>query len=364
MGYQPDIYDVPACGVLYSPFDLKLRPMARLLLINFIGDPVYYCIEPQFFDDAIQGRGILVLLYRRDGRVDVYRQPALRIDRDEYEIQKGLNVWAEAPLDGARFEITPNGAEVDLAFDDMTGRHIEARVREDWLKRKPLSLLAPVSAAVANPRQLMLAYVFEFDFVRRPGAEVTVRLGGEKRHPIRMPLFFPGTPAYFIRYSGDPFIVGWNHNRSGILRPLTPRGAGEFKDGDGIYHLAEKNGHLEIEGLSGSNGRHAVAFAFTPALPDLVCLRAGFRGRGEFSIKIDQRHNVAGGDYHVSRTGQEIEVRLELTKGWHPVERDLLLRTIFTFVPLFKRWPKTYRWLAKLERGPEGVTIQAAWQRK
>ncbi len=364
VGYGPNQYEVPTAGQFYSPFDLRLRPMERLLLIDFTGDPVYRCIEVQSFDDAVQGKGLLAMLYRRDDRVDVYRQPGLSIERDGYEIQKGLGEWIESPLEGARLAITPHGAELDLAFDDHSGRRIEARVRETWPRRRPASLLALVSAGVSHPRKLMIVYIFKFDFVRRPGAEVSVRIGGAVRRPVRMPLLLPGTPAYFTRYSAEPFVVEWNSNRSGALTALSPRGAGELRDGDAVYTLSENSGHFEIEKMFGSNGRHSIAITFTPPVPDIICLVAGFERQGKFFITVDDKHSLAAGDYQIRPGTKETEVVLDIARGWKPTEGDLLLRTIYTFVPLFKRWPKTYRWSAKLKHGTGGVTIESAWERK
>ncbi len=362
--HESNLYGVPATGRFYSPFDLKLRPMLRLLLIDFAGDPVYRCIEVQSFDDPVQGKGLLAMLYRRDGRVDVYRQPGLDIERDGYEIEKGLGEWVESPLKDARFEITPHGAELDLAFDDISGRRIEVRACETWSRRRPTSLLAPVSAGVSHPRKLMIVYIFKFDFVRRPGADVSVRIGGAVRRPVRMPLLLPGTPAYFTRYSAEPFVAEWNSNRSSALAALSPRGAGELRDGDAVYILSENSGHFEIERMLGSNGRHTIVINFTPPMPDIICLAAGLVRQGKFFITIDDKHDLAAGGYDIRAATGETEIALDFTRGWRPAEGDLLLKTIYTVVPLFKRWPETYRWSAKLRHGSAGVTIESAWERK
>jgi hypothetical protein len=62
---------------LQNPFRFHLDPMVRLLLIDLTGDldRVYRGFEPQVFDDAVDGRGVIVLGWRRDGRVDVFHQP-------------------------------------------------------------------------------------------------------------------------------------------------------------------------------------------------------------------------------------------------------------------------------------------------
>lgn len=50
--------------------------MAGLLLINFEQNPdtIYAGFEPQAFDDKVHGRGLLVIGWRANGRVDVFYQ--------------------------------------------------------------------------------------------------------------------------------------------------------------------------------------------------------------------------------------------------------------------------------------------------
>ena len=76
-----------------NPFRISIDPMERLLLVNFEKDPetLYVGFEPQVFDDNINGKGHLVIGWRVDGRVDVYHEPGLRIDKGKYDIAgKGL----------------------------------------------------------------------------------------------------------------------------------------------------------------------------------------------------------------------------------------------------------------------------------
>jgi hypothetical protein len=101
--------------------------MAGLLLINFEqdADRIYVGFEPQFFDDTIHGRGLLVLGWRVDGRVDVFHDPVLRLDPETYGIAgKGLHAMVERSFAAARFELGATGAQVDIGFEDLEGRHV------------------------------------------------------------------------------------------------------------------------------------------------------------------------------------------------------------------------------------------------
>ena len=74
-----DIYINKSKNYIYSPFNLKLEPIKRLLLIDFSKDKdkTYYCFEIQYFDDSINGKGIRVIGYRNDKFIDVFQQPGL-----------------------------------------------------------------------------------------------------------------------------------------------------------------------------------------------------------------------------------------------------------------------------------------------
>jgi hypothetical protein len=54
---------------------VTVAPMEKLLVATFRGDPEFEAIEPQVFNDPVNGTGMRVLRYRKDGTVDVYWQP-------------------------------------------------------------------------------------------------------------------------------------------------------------------------------------------------------------------------------------------------------------------------------------------------
>lgn len=116
-----------------SPFHLHTEPMARLLLINFEKDPdsVYVGFEPQSFDDDVQGRGLLVIGWRVDGRVDVFHEAGLQLNPEGYGIAgKGLHAMVERSFSSALFKLGPEGAQTEIAFHDLVGRPVRLVVRE------------------------------------------------------------------------------------------------------------------------------------------------------------------------------------------------------------------------------------------
>src|SRR5512139_3308725 len=122
-----DIYQSSAGGNFYSPFNLRVDPMQRLLLINFQRDPdeVYLGFEPQVFDDPVNGHGMIVIAWRNDGRVDIYHQPTISQAHKNYDIiGKGLADLVERPFEGARYEVGSHGVDLQFAFEDKLGRPI------------------------------------------------------------------------------------------------------------------------------------------------------------------------------------------------------------------------------------------------
>ena len=66
-----EIYDSPSSGLVYSPLNMDVVRIDKLMLIDIDDDPEYACIELQTFDDT-RGRGARVLLYHHDGPADSY----------------------------------------------------------------------------------------------------------------------------------------------------------------------------------------------------------------------------------------------------------------------------------------------------
>ena len=69
-------------------------------MLNFeiTDDPHYQGLELQVFDDRDHGRGMAVLLRRRDdGRLDIYRQPDLTLEPEMAQVGGDLGEWQETP---------------------------------------------------------------------------------------------------------------------------------------------------------------------------------------------------------------------------------------------------------------------------
>lgn len=359
-------YDRAYAGEFYSPFNLRLDPMARLMLINISGDPdeLYTGFEPQVFDDPQHGRGLMVIASLRDGRCDIYHQPSLTLDPATYAIVgRGLRELVARPLTDARFDITPRGVDLDIAFDDFAGRPVHLRIAERGGKpARPFAILAPMGNTAENPPALPLYFMHGFYFVRRAGTEVTISVDGRDHKPDSIPMLLDGARVHFLRYAAEPFLVNWNTARDGEWQghPLPPD-AREVADGPLASEIVWSDGQPEIAALTLGDGRHALRVAFTPPFPHAVALRDGAAVQGAFTVTTDGAGTVSG-RYAVARAGDEVEMVLHPDGGWQPAVKRWSVRLIFGLVPLFKRWPTTYRWVGRVTLG-EQPTLRGAWER-
>jgi hypothetical protein len=363
-----DLYHDSPAEQLHSPFHLRIDPMERLLLINFTEEPdeIYIGFEPQIFDDAVHGQGMLVIGWRVDGRVDVYHQPSLTLDPDTYDIAgAGLAEMAVRPLSDAYFNVTDAGVDAYFAFEDVLGRPIEVTIQENGQRpRQPFGLLAPMGGAATAPSVLPLVILHDFYFVRRADTTVSVKVNGQERRLDNLPMPIDGSRMYFTRYSPDVMIGGFNPAHNGPLTPLERISPTEARAGDLIYDLADNHGRTEIVQMRRAfNGRELTA-AFNPPLPNLLNLADGAATSGQFSISADPSVGVVTGEYWLERPGDTVAARLIPSGGWQHNESKWAVRFIYAVAPDFRNWPKTYLWTADIAiANPEQVVMQSGWQR-
>ncbi len=131
------------------PIRVGIDMMERLLVATFKGDPDFEGFEPQVFDDPVNGKGMRVLRYRKDGKVDVYWQPGVRVDRSTFTVGVGIGDFAETTIEPTQFKITERGVDLHVAFTDAQGRKVELHVLED----------APGKHGVIHTRSAHVSYL-------------------------------------------------------------------------------------------------------------------------------------------------------------------------------------------------------------
>jgi len=284
-------------------------------------------------------------------------------DRAAYDIAA---FWARS---GIAHLLTPPDANppfqrggMDIAFDDRRGRPVHLRIVERGKPSRPFAILAPMGNTAAKPPALPLFFLHGFYFVRRANTDLLISVDGRAHKPDSIPMLLDSARVHFLRYAAEPFLVNWNPAREGELpgRPLPPN-AGELEDGPAAYRLAWRGGQPEVAAISLNDGRHTLRAAFTPPFPHAVALADGATAAGTFAITTDGAGTVSG-RYRLARAGAAVEIILHPDGGWQPAVKRWSVRLIFGLVPLFKRWPMTYRWVGRLALG-ERPALHGAWER-
>lgn len=103
------------------PIRLGIDSMEKLLVASFKGDPEFEGLEPQVFDDPVNGKGMRVLRYRKDRKVDVYWQRGVHVDRNTFAVGAGIGDFTETTIEPARLSITEHIVDFHIAFIDSQG---------------------------------------------------------------------------------------------------------------------------------------------------------------------------------------------------------------------------------------------------
>ncbi|WP_127782864.1 hypothetical protein [Rhodococcus sp. X156] len=333
------------------PFSLEVSPIARFLNVELSDDPTYDGLELQWFDDDLHGTGMLAFLSRRaDRRVDYYLEPGLRVDPAGYEIGGGIGHWGETEFSVARLEVAEDGVVAEVRFTDVEGREVEVRVDDrDGRRRRRAQLLAPVSAGVDRPTALLLVWLGRFDLVRVTSTPPTIRIGGHQVSTGRL----PGARLHrrhLIKYAAPLCAVGVNRGQDG---PLPPGKAGQR-----VELTPDRSG---ITAVGAEHGGHRARVDLDPALPDVRALADGAAATGHWHVSVDGAR-VTGGAWLAQRRGDQVALGLDVTQRWRPGPLPWLMRLVTTLVPVFRRWPTTYRWRAVVQLG-ETATMASHWER-
>jgi len=354
---------------LINPFTIHIDPMERLLLVNFEKDPdaIYIGFEPQVFDDDTNGKGHLIIGWRVDGRVDVFHQPTLKLDPTKYDIAgKGLANMVSVDMSTALFEVDQFGVQAAYQFKDIANRTVIIRIHEHHSKqRKPFGLLAPMGDAAMNPSSLPLVLLHDFYFVRRKKTDFHVSINEKIHKPDLLPIPMDWTRMYFARYSPKPLIVTFNPAFEGSLEPIQiPDEEKHVTIGDYNYEVKWVENVPMLKSLTLQNKVHPIRLDFSPAFPNLDQIQPGVSMEGEFVISGHPSTGTVAGNYLICVGEKKVIFTLVPSKGWKPRPTKLSLRFLYGVAKIFKSWPTTYHWEAKLTKTQdEGWFMKSSWKR-
>lgn len=306
-----DIYALPSTGVFYSPLNVSVEPMAKLMLVDVADDADYTCIELQTFDDA-RGTGARVLLYRHNGPADSYYTDAAFVMR-----QTGHDQFTISPDMRYHLDVTESGLDAALIMRDKTGTSVEFSIKEHERHMWSEGFLAPIGGSDAVSFEFFpVFYMQGMDFVPQTGADIAINIGGQSRKAKKLPIPVNGQKVYLARFAVTPIMGCWNYPHNGVLTALRPDHKEWLQEQQTRYELVNNVEHIEIKKCIGFNAGHAVSFEFSPPIPDLVALNNNIALTGRFSSGADETAGIVAGNYHIQRKGNTITMILQPLKGW------------------------------------------------
>ncbi len=363
--YRTEIYSKKSNGTFYSPFNLSVDDMDRLILINFEKDPdeFYNTFELQQACDRNGIKYLLVIAYRIDGGTDIYHKPGYPFASQASVLNNVI--FNTRSLEGAKFEINTGYLDIYFSFEDKYGRMIKVKVNENKnLKNNPFNLLAPVGVVSKKPASLPIYTLYKMSFTKQKNTIIEIEIDKIKHKPDTFPLPIDYSKNYFTRYSIDTFNVDWNKNFHGKLLPLMPGKKNRIEDCGVVYELINNSGHYEIKDMRATNSKHHLNINFSPPIPDIACLIDNVIIKGKFITTTDKSKGSVCGEYYLKRLGDEIEIKIHPNKGWIPNENRFVLRLLFFIVKVFKDWPKSYVWNAKIKLDEtNNPLMRSSWSR-
>lgn len=352
--------------VFYSPFDLTVDRMSRLILINFESDrDVHYNVFElqQACNEDSGDRLVCLVAYRKDGGSDIYFQKDYPL-ASQSSILNEVSFF-ETDFEYVKFDFDNDTLDVGFTFEDKYRRKIEVSVHEhNRATKRPIFLLAPVGVVSKKPKSLPVYSLHNFTFARIKYSKIKIMIDGREHKPDKFPLPLDFSRNYMTRYSTDTYNVDCNKEFSGELLPIYPGPDNRALVNGVNYTLRKTEDHYQIEAISTCDVRHSTTIKFHPPFPSAMSSGKNMNAEGVFSIVTDGSGGKVVGEYKVQRINDEIGVTMHPCRGWIPNDKRVVLKIMFWVVRVFKSWPKSYLWEAKIKTTPTGnPTMTSAWKR-
>jgi len=344
---SPQIYAHPSEGTVYSPFNLDLYQWERLLLVDFGGDPRYHTIELQSLNNEF-GEGAVVIMYHKNGSVDVYCSKEVNISKDKYYWGSNWEIIGKTDIE-CILEYSETGIEAYLKMTDRYNKIIALKIKENHQNKELQNILAPLPLKNRDPEFFPFMYLQKFSPVNFEGTEMKIVIDGKERKPLMIPIKIRGERKYRARYSNEPCLGYWNRIFRGALKPLHIEN-GTSVVNDAKYSFVENAGHFEMSQIATDSDTSKIYFQFSPPIPDLLCLKAGTQMKGKFVGGTDKNSGAMGGEYTVRRDAGRISITVHPTKGWQPTPGKL--------------WLRAYTWMADIEINNDEVSMASQWKIK
>lgn len=339
------------------PFHFVLKPMKRLAVISFKGNEEFDGFEPQLFDDPINGKGIRLLRYRRDRKIDVYYEEGIIPDQN-LSIGAGINDMKMTRFEKNIFEVTEQGLQVQLVFTDAQGRKNELKIIEKSIRKYPVPMLAPIGGDIEKPQELFFVYMKDIDFAYLKTTQIDCSLDGRALEPLALPIIIKGHRTYMVRYCSKLNIAALNSNDTD---PLCFDGVpGKTVIQDETEICCNELG--KVDQIQIGKGENSAKLFFPDGFPNLMDLPENQCTTGFFEIYISS-DIITKGQYRLMRAADKVHVALDNFREWQPRRYPMAYKLLFTFVKIFKKWPTYFSWKGIVDLN-EVPRMNGIWENK
>jgi hypothetical protein len=331
--------------------------MERLLVIDFKDDPEFVSVEPQYFDDPFNGKGIRIIRYRKDKKVDVFWERGVTLDFESFNIGDGLGACMEVDFIRKGFSINSSGVQLDIAFLDDKLRLNKLFIKEPPPSLKRFPFLAPVGHNITDPKQFFLAYMPDFDFVKT-SAEVKFYIEHRVMHPKKFVLTRDFKSVYFMRYAATTAICQMNPPFESI--PVLNGCPNTVETHNDMQISFDGDGNVSTIAASFKNA--VCKASFVPSLPNCRLMKDGEKFTGRFFIDI-QGVRITGGECTFAMNNSRVNVCYDVTDSWIPQDLPLSFKLFTKVASFFRKWPSTYIWSGCVNTQTHKL-ISSVWRRK
>jgi hypothetical protein len=329
--------------------------MRRFAVISFKGHEEFNGFEPQLFDDPVNGKGIRLLRYRVDRKIDVYYEEGINPDQN-LSIGAGINEMEMTHFEQKVFEVTEQGLQLHLVFTDAQGRKNDLMVMENSLKKYPVPVLAPIGGEIDNPDKMFFVYMTNTDFAYYKTTKIKCSLDDQVLEPVALPMIIKGNRTYLVRYSSEICIVALNSDGAEPLCFEINPGETFTQNNTEIYC----NEQGKVEYLQIGRDVHTAKLYFPGGFPNLLEISDEQCIEGPFEIHIASK-KITAGQYRLNRQGNKVHVELGHFGKWIPKRYPMAYKMLFTFVKTFKIWPTYFSWKGIIDLD-ENPGMSGSWE--
>jgi len=343
---NPEIYGQLGSGEVGFPFRVEVDPVDRLLLAYFRGDPTYSGAELRVYRDSRGEEGAAVFLHKRDGTLEGYHTPGFYMAEKQQGFQRFFPRMKCHETDFS-WRFLCDGSSLDAQFQlvDSSGTRIELQMTETTTPPDLKPLFLPFHAPAPAPSCFPILFLDKCRVLPVESGHLRILINGKERKGWELPL--SKDRVYMGCYARKPALFSWNDESEGSLPFVGLTGLEGLGRGEETaaltYDLIGEEDHREIKGFLARRESHTLRFRFSPAIPDITCLREYAKVRGRFSVSLNEWPGLLAGEWDVQRTGKEIFLSFVPLHAWQPASG--------------LKWVKTYRWLATVQPIERGIHL-------